>query len=257
MKTNHLNPDELTGYVYRTLDDAQREKLDAHLSGCPSCRANLTQQEFRQRQISIGLSGLLNTVAPSPDMGFAAIAPRLQSPGASVKLWPQMAALAPLAVALLGLFFAGLGLWRAMGDGAFSLSRPIQPMGTLPTLAGFCLALVSVQQFDHPFTLRPRWIVVWLVAAILWAGTAILGLLNLVVLRDLAFLLVIALDGIHAQAGPVAIMAVMFGAMLYISLVIGGAEYHIQNIGQPGSWKLFSVTLLGQLFLLVLPYLLL
>jgi len=52
MKTKHLTPDGLTGYIYGTLDDAQREVMNAHLMECPVCRANLAEQELWQRQIS-------------------------------------------------------------------------------------------------------------------------------------------------------------------------------------------------------------
>jgi hypothetical protein len=69
--------------------------------------------------------------------------------------------------------------------------------------------------------------------------------------------MVVALGGRAAEAGPVAILAVMGAVLLYIGVVIGGADYHYRNIGQPGSWKLFSITLLGQLFILILPYLML
>ena len=66
---------------------------------------------------------------------------------------------------------------------------------------------------------------------------------------------VVALGGNTSEATPIAIIAVLIGAMLYIGVIIGGGEYHYRNIGQPGSWKLFSITLLGQLFLLIIPYL--
>jgi hypothetical protein len=84
----------------------------------------------------------------------------------------------------------------------------------------------------------------------------LLGLLNLIVIRDLAILTVVALGGSSKDATPIAIIAVMIGVMFYIGIIIGGGEYHYRNLGQPSSWKLFSIVLLGQLFLLVLPYLL-
>jgi hypothetical protein len=98
-------------------------------------------------------------------------------------------------------------------------------------------------------------VIAWILALTLWLGSAFIGLLDLIVMRDLAIMAVIAVDGRNAAAGPIAIGAVLLGAMLYIGFVVGGAEYHFKNIGQPGSWKLFIVTLLGQLFILILPYL--
>ena len=251
----HLNPDELTGYIYRTLDDTRRESIDAHLLHCPTCRASLTQQELWQRQISHEMSAELKAATPSEQMTFAAIAPLVQTRPTGLNLWPSLATFAPVSIALIGLLFAFLGLWQVIDMQAITI--PIRPLGAFPTLASFALVLASVQQFDHTFSLQPRLAITWLVAAILWLGSAIIGLLDMIVIRDLAIMAVIALEGGRAQAGPIAIMAVMFGAMLYIGLVIGGAEYHYKNIGQPGSWKFFSITLLLQSFILILPYLLL
>ena len=52
------------------------------------------------------------------------------------------------------------------------------------------------------------------------------------------------------------ILFTMFLAMVYIAVVIGGGEYHYRRIGQPSSWKVFSFTIVGQLFILILPFLL-
>jgi predicted anti-sigma-YlaC factor YlaD len=253
MKTKHLDPNDLTGYIYRTLDDAQREAIDAHLLDCPTCRGHLSEQALRQQQISNELNAALSAATPSARMDFSAIAPRLQNRRSERKIWSRLNVSAPATLALTGLLLAILGLWQALGAQAHLTSA--QPLGAFPTLACFFLMLASVEQFDRAFSIQPRLIAIWIVAAVLWLGSAFIGLLNLIVIRDLAILAVVALDGGRAQAGPVAILAVMLGAMLYIGLVIGGAEYHYKNIGQPGSWKLFSLTLLGQLFLLILPYL--
>lgn len=254
MKTKHLNPDDLTGYIYRTLDDAHREIIDVHLLDCSTCRASLTEQELRQRQISNELSAALKATAPSPQMNFAALAPALQPHRKTFKIWPRLAATAPLTFALVGLLFALLGLWQAIGVQA--LTKPTQPLGAFPTLAGFFFVLASIGRFEQAPVLQPRWIVTWMLVLILWLGSAFIGLLDLIVIRDLAIYAVVSVDGGAAQAGPIAILAVYLGTLLYIGVVIGGGEYHYRNLGQPGSWKLFSITLLGQLFILILPYLL-
>lgn len=253
MKTKHLTPDGLTGYIYCTLDDAQREVIDAHLMECPTCRANLAEKERWQRQISNELGSVLNFAAPSPQLNFSAIVPRLQNRHIRPNIWLDRAIVVPTTLALAGLVFAVFGLWRAIGAQAFT--SPAQPLGAFPPLACFFLTLASVEQFDRSHSLRPRRAITWAVALILWLGSAFIGLLDLIVLRDLAIMAVIAVDGRNATAGPIAIMTVLLGAMLYIGFVIGGAEYHYKNIGLPGSWKLFSITLLGQLFILILPYL--
>jgi len=253
MKTKHLIPDGLTGYIYGTLDDAQREAMDAHLIECPTCRANLAEQELWQRQISNELGAALKFATPSLQMNFAAIAPRLQNRHIRPNIWLDRVIGVPTILALAGLIFAVFGLWHAIGAQAFT--SPAQPLGAFPPLACFFLTLASVEQFDRSHSLWPRRAITWAVALILWLGSAFIGLLDLIVLRDLAIMAVIAMDGHNATAGPIAIMTVLLGAMLYIGFVIGGAEYHYKNIGLPGSWKLFSITLLGQLFILILPYL--
>jgi putative zinc finger protein len=253
MITKHVSLDGLTGYIYRTLDDGQREVIDAHLVECPTCRASLAKQEIRQRQVSNELSALLKFAAPSPQMNFAAIAPRLQNQPLRQNIWLDRVIFVPTTLALSGFVLALFGLWRAIGDQAFT--SPAQSLGATPTLACFFLTLASVEKLYHSFSIRPRGVITWALALTLWLGSAFIGLLDLIVLRDLAIMAVIAMDGLDASAGPIAIMTVLFGAMLYIGFVIGGAEYHYKNIGQPGSWKLFSITLLCQLFILILPYL--
>lgn len=253
MKTNHLTPDELTGYIYSTLDDAQREVMNTHLIECAICRSKLAEQQLWQRQISNELGAAIKVALPSSQMSFAAIAPRLQNQHIRQNIWLDRVIVVPATLAVAGLVFAVFGLWHAIGIQAFTSHA--QPLGAFPPLAGFFLTLASVEQFDRSHSLWPRRVITWTVAVILWLGSAFIGLLDLIVLRDLAIMAVIAVEGRNATAGPIAIMAVLLGAMLYIGFIIGGAEYHYKNIGLPGSWKLFSLTLLGQLFILILPYL--
>ena len=253
MKTKHVTPDDLTGYIYRTLDDGRREVMDAHLLECPACRASLAEQERRQRHVSSELKAVLNFATPSSQMNFATIAPRLQGRGIRQTIWLDRVVLVPTTLAFVGLAFALAGLWRAVGAQAFT--SPDQPLGAFPPLACFFLTLASVEQLGNSLPIRPRRVITWALALTLWLGSAFIGLLDLVVIRDLAIMAVIAMDGRNATAGPIAILAVLLGAMLYIGFVVGGAEYHFKNIGQPGSWKLFILTLLGQLFILILPYL--
>jgi len=253
MITKHLTSDDLSGYIYNTLDDAHREIMDAHLLDCQTCRANLAEQELRQRQISNELSAVLKTASPSAQMNFAAISPVLRTQRTGLNLWTRLTAVAPAALAFIGLLFAVFGLWQAIG--VRSITTPAQPLGAFPTLACFFLMLASVGQFDRSLSFQPRYFFIWLAAIILWLGSAFIGLLNLIVIRDLTIMAVVSLGGNAADAAPITIIAVMIGALLYIGVVIGGAEYHYRNIGQPGSWKLFTIIILGQLFLLIFPYL--
>jgi len=255
MKTNHFDLDSLTGYLYRTLDDAARENMDGHLSNCPICRAHLAEQERRQRKISGELNAAIRNAAPSNRMSFAAISNRLQTRRPFWNIWHRVAVSTPVAFAVIGLFLSLLGVWQFISTR--TLSTPSHPIGAFPTLACFFFMLTSVEELVKAFSIRSRFAVTALVAFILWLGSAFIGLLNILVIRDLAIMAVVAIDGKAAEAGSIAILAVLVAAMLYIGVVIGGAEYHFKNIGQPGSWKLFSMTLLGQLFILILPYLIL
>ena len=253
MKLKHLTPDELTGYIYSTLEDAQRESMDTHLVECPICRTSLAERELLQRQISNELGAVLRFASPSPRMNFAAIAPQLQNRHISQNSWLDRGIVVPTALALIGFVFALFGLWRAIGTQAFI--SPAEPLGVFPPLACIFLVLASVEQFDSSHMLLPRRAITWIVALILWLGSAFIGLLDLIALRDLAIMAVFAMGGQNATAELIAMMTVVLGAILYIGFIIGGAEYHYKNIGQPGSWKFLSISLLIQLFILILPYL--
>jgi hypothetical protein len=253
MNTKHLDHTSLTGYTYGTLDDAQREDINAHLSLCPMCRGKLDEQQQYMRQISNELGAAVNQANPSSQMTFAAIASQLQANRLSWNLWQRFEVSAPVALAFSGLLLSLWGLWQYIN--LHDPTASSRHFSTLPTLACFFLLLASVEEFEKAFSIRPRFALIVLVAAILWLGSAFIGLLNILIIRDLAIMAVVALGGKAAEAGPIVILAVMGAALLYIGLVIGGAEYHYRNVGQPNSWKLFSITLLGQLFILILPYL--
>ncbi|HBY07730.1 MAG TPA: hypothetical protein DEH22_08085 [Chloroflexi bacterium] len=255
MKMNHLTFDDLMAYIARTLDDAQRESIDAHLSHCPACRASLAEQELRQRQISNELRAVLNAADLPQQMSFAAIAPRLQTRKPRANFWPRLGTSAPLVFSLLGLILTVLGFWQMYAVKA--VVAPAHKIGVYPTLACFFFMLASVEQFDQSLVVRPRFRITAIVAGLLWLGSAFIGLLNLIVIRDLAIMAAVAMGWGVKGATPLAMIAVYLGAIFYIGLIIGGGEYHYRNFGQPGSWKLFSITIVGQLFILILPYLIL
>ncbi len=254
MITKHLDYNSLTDYIYGSLDGSMRENIEAHLLTCPKCRKQLAGQQLYQRNISNELHAVLSQAKPSSEMTFAAISARLQTRRGPWGIWRRIEISVPAALALTGLALSVLGLWQfiSMKD----LAASSRSFSVFPTLSCFFFLMASVESFGKSFTIRPRFALVVFVTALLWLGTALLGLLNIIVVRDLAILAVVALDGKNAEAGPIAILAVMGAAMLYIGLVVGGAEYHYRNIGHPNSWKLISITLLIQLFILILPYLL-
>ncbi len=248
---HHINDEKLIGYIYRTLSDSDRESIDDHLVECRICRAKITRHEVRQRLIMNELRAELNGIMPSPEMNFAAIVPHLQRSRIQ-NFWPRISAAVPIPIAIIGLIFSLYGLWQIFSSLSLS-TAPRQP-GALPALACFCLMFVSMDQFDRAYSIRPRFIITILLAFILWLGIAMIGLLNILVIRDLVLMACITAGSSSAGAGAATIMAMIVSAVIYIAAVIGGAEYHYRNLGHPSSWKLFTWTIVIQLFIMILPY---
>jgi hypothetical protein len=250
MKT-HLDPNRLTGYLYQTLDDATRESINAHLATCPTCRAQLDEQKSLQRAIANELNGVLSQAYPSTRMTFATIAAHIKPRSPITLLWERFTTTTPLAFAATGLVLAIVGIIQHV----IARPMPVQEMGVYPTLACFFLMLVSVEQFDKALSTRPRFMLMAALAFILWLGSALIGVMNILVIQDLGIYATVLAGGGRAQATPIAMFSLIISVILYIAVVIGGGEYHYRHLGQPNSWKLFSVTLLVQLFILILPYL--
>lgn len=254
MMTKHLTQNDFSGYIHQTLDDAHREMMDMHLLDCQICRANLSEQEFRQRKISNDLGAVLKAARPSGQMNFASISAQIGSNHRRLNFWPRFTTLVPATLALMGLSFAVLGLWQVI-EIRTTQSITSQSLGALPTLACFFLMLASVDQIDRTPLNQARYFVTWALALILWLGSILIGLLNLIVIRDLAIMSVITFGGSPTDAAPIAIISVMLGALILIGIIFGSGEFHYRNIGQPASWKLFTITIMGQLLLLIIPYL--
>ncbi|RLD09018.1 MAG: hypothetical protein DRI56_04840 [Chloroflexota bacterium] len=252
MTTRHISEENLMRYICRTLSDAERESFDKHLSECPICRGRLNVHELRQRQIGDSLESAINEVSPSQKMNFAAIAPRLQQRSTQPQIWRRLSLATPIAMAVGGLVLAFFGLWQNLDIVLVPQLHSFQ--GPLSTLSCFCFIFVSMGQFDQAFTARPRFIIMALLTSLLWAGTLVIGLLNILVIRDLVLMVYLSAGHNTAEMSVAAILAVLISALIYIAVVIGGAEYHYKHIGCPSSWKLFSWTIMGQLFIMVLPY---
>jgi hypothetical protein len=152
------------------------------------------------------------------------------------------------------LLLALLGLWQVIR--MFDPANPTPYVGALPPLACFFFMLASVEGYDKAaFSIQPRFAVTAVATGILWLGTAIIGLFDILAIVDLSIAAVVALGGSAAEVAPFAMLATyMGGGTLYILVVVGGGDYHLKHFGQPNSWKLFSITLLVQLFVLLLPY---
>jgi hypothetical protein len=251
---SHLDQESLTGYIYRTLDDAQRESIDKHLLHCPTCRAQLAEGERRHQLITNELSAVVNRAPVSKQMTYAGIAPRLGTRRILGIPLRNPAVQPSLAFTIIGLVLALAGAWQVirMHDPA----NPTPYVGALPPLACFFFMLASVEGYDKAaFSIQPRFAVIATATAILWLGTAIIGLFDILAIVDLTIAAVVALGGNVKEVAPIVMLATyMGGGTLYILAVIGGGDYHLKNFGRPSSWKLFSITLLVQLFIMLLPY---
>jgi hypothetical protein len=119
------------------LSPGDREALEAHLSGCPSCAAE-ARHLARSRRVVQQLSGELDSLGPPP-----AVAPRGPVPTRLHRRLMPIAAL--VGVALLGIWW-GTGRWS---DPDARSGRP-EPVHTSPTLVRMRLA---------PGTAGVQWIV--------------------------------------------------------------------------------------------------
>ncbi len=252
----HITEENIISFIYRTLNDADRETIEGHLAECSLCRAKITQHELIQRHIDQELKANLNDQNLPKNMSFNVIAPRLKRRSLQ-RILPSLSNAAPMATAALGLLLAFLGVWQLVSDGAFAITTASSPNAAFPALACFFFMFVSMDQFDRSFSIRPRFVVTIILAFILWLGTFFIGLLNIIAIRDLTIFAYINSGGSPEGASVVTILTIIIAAMVFIGITIGGAEYHYKNIGHPTSWKLFSWTLIIQLFILVLPYLVL
>ena len=74
----HLTDQQLNAYSHQTLNDAQRETLDTHLSSCLTCRARLGEMNILQQRMRRDLTAELKAVNVPLSLTFEAIAPQLK-----------------------------------------------------------------------------------------------------------------------------------------------------------------------------------
>lgn len=96
-------------------------------------------------------------------------------------------------------------------------------------------------------------------AFVLWAATALVGLYEIVLLRDMIFRLYarfwVRYDGRgkdYWRALALGNWALVPLSIAWIALVVGGGEYHYKRFGQRGSWKLFGWTVVVETLVLAL-----
>ncbi|CAG0936708.1 hypothetical protein TFLX_05593 [Thermoflexales bacterium] len=83
----HLTDQQLNAYLHQTLNDAQRETLDAHLANCPVCRARLSELAVLQQRLRRELAAELKAVNVPLSLTFEMIAPKLQPQSRAIRLW--------------------------------------------------------------------------------------------------------------------------------------------------------------------------
>ena len=126
--SNHLNDQQLIGYIHQTLTDAEREEIDRHLAECGQCRALLGDYEALQRRIHYGLAIDRRKVTPSARKTFAAVAPRLKGGRrlAAVRLTAERFSV----VAVLATVF--VFVYSLLGNSLYTE----QPLGEMPDPVG-------------------------------------------------------------------------------------------------------------------------
>ena len=255
----HLTEEQLVDYVQRSLTDARRESLDRHLATCGDCRARLTAHEAQERRLRYDLAAALKEVAPSEKMTFAALRPRLARVHRNARAqrsWDWLLSGATAAAALAGLALALVSLihnvnWTTVDLRSSSVS--------LPAAAGFLFMVPVLSQFGAHPSRRTRKFWTALLTFVLWAGTAIVGLYEILLVRELVYRCYARFwSGVgyrrgYGRATVLGVWSVFILAMVWIAAFIGGAEYHYKHVGQRGSWKCFAWTIAVELLILVLP----
>ena len=99
---------------------------------------------------------------------------------------------------------------------------------------------------------QPNRVLSGALAFVLWAATAALGLFEIVVVREMLLRICACLGSDYLEALNLGNWAVFVLAILWLALVVGGAEYHYRRFGQRSSWKLFGWTIAVEVLILVL-----
>jgi hypothetical protein len=248
---DHLSDDELIGNIHRTLTDAQRESMERHLAACPQCRARLSDHEAIQQRIRHSLLADMRGAQPSSAMNFAAISPRLKGDKhrpfrqLSGQLFPitlASAALIGLAIALVDLPESILRL--------FAKPEPATA-SSLSALACVFFSFAAVGNYYESRFNQLRSSLYSLLAFVIWLGTAVVGLQVIAVVRESLSWLVFLVSGKLRLAFALGTWALIPLGLIWIAVVIGGAEYQYRRGVQRISWKLFAWIIAVELSILI------
>ncbi len=108
-------------------------------------------------------------------------------------------------------------------------------------------------------TWRPVKILSGALVFVLWAATAVLGLYEVFLVREMLFRIYARFWSSYGGRGRDYWRALALGnwaliplGIVWIALVVGGGEYHCKRVGQRSSWKLFGRTFAVEVFTLIL-----
>lgn len=253
---NHLSDDELIGNIHRTLTDAQRESMEGHLTACPQCRARLSDHEAMQRRIRNSLLADMRGVQPSPGMSFAAIAPRVKADKFRVfrQLFSQLFPITAASAALIGLAIALVELPESIIR-LFAKPEPTTA-SSLSALACVFFSFATVGNYHESRFHQLRSSLYSLLAFSIWLGTAVVGLQVIAIVREALSWLVFLVSGKQRLAFALGNWALIPLGLIWIAVVIGGAEYQYRRGVQRISWKLFAWIIAVEFSILVLALLL-
>lgn len=98
-----------------------------------------------------------------------------------------------------------------------------------------------------------------IVAFVLWVATAVLGLVEIVVVREMVQRIFARFFADETAFGSDYWGSVALGqgtvlvlAIVWLGLVVVGGEYHMKHLGKHKSWRLFARTIAVELSILVL-----
>jgi hypothetical protein len=161
--------------------------------------------------------------------------------------------------ALAGLAFAVVSLVEGV-------SQPIgevagMSVAPLPAAACLLFAVPVANNCRESRVVPSRLILSYVMAFILWLGTAILGIYEIYLIREMLFCVYARFASGPGTAidywGSLVLgnSALIPLSIVWIALVMGGGEYHFKRVGQRSSWKLFGWIIASELFILILPWL--
>jgi len=254
----HLTENDLSSYTLNVLTDADREGLDRHLQNCATCKAALAGQIEQQAELQARLDAEISTLPPPQRMTFAAIAPVVRKSRHSSRSHGYLELFrtyGPALAAAAGVILAVSGLVRNVTWPVVGLQQ--NHSLTLPFAAGMMFSVPVLSHYGQNHLQRRPLAWTWVVIVALWLGTAVLGLYEIALLREMLLRAYVRFgppsSQLLQQAQALGSWGVFFMGALWVTVVIGGGEYHYRHAGQRASWRLLGWTILVQLGLLALP----